>query len=247
MPRSLLEATDDEILGALARYNWPNGRGKFWTVEHEQNYRRGLAEAKQILGATAMPALTYNPDARVDQQPDDFSCSIQSAEWLLRSIGRNPGDQWIQDQLLGAGIVTREHGLMDASGNQLARWLQTTYGDEMGIQFQASPVVYDDVYAGAGTNPMIIGGRAWNHWSGVRDDELGGNLILANPADGWKGVGQTMSREQFDALGPFTCVWVDRMGAVAPPAPDPVPEPPSRKSVILANIRTLLEELERIA
>lgn len=146
---------DADILRALYSYNWPAGSGRPYSPEHEANYKRGLAEARTILaGGNNVPTpLPFDPDARVDRQPDDWSCSIQSAEFLLRSIGHNPGDQWIQDQLLGAGIVTREHGLMDASGQQLADWITREYGAEMGFTAQASPVLFEDVYAGAGHYP----------------------------------------------------------------------------------------------
>lgn len=239
---------DADILRALAQYNWPAGAGRFYSPEHETNYRRGLTEAKQILGGSTVPKapVPFNIDARVDAQPDDWSCSIQSAEWLLRSIGRNPGDQWIQDQLLGAGIVTREHGLMDASGQQLANWLTTTYGAEMGFTAQASPVTFDDVAAGAGVNPTLIGGRGWNHWSGVRVLRSDGALMLANPADGWKGVGQSMTRAQFDALGPFTAVWIDRVSA-QPSTPPAQPAADTRMERARQLARQLLAVLDEPA
>ena len=202
------------------------------------------------VGEIRMPILLpYNPDAPIDVQPDDWSCSVQSAEFLLRSIGRNPSDQWIQDQLLGAGIVTREHGLMDARGQALAHWLQVTYGDEMGIQFNAAPVTFDEVWTGAGLNPTIVGGRGWNHWSGVRRRNGNGTLALANPAPGFKNVGDRISREQWNNLGPFSAIYIDR-GSVAPaPEPDPQPEPvpaPSRAAVLIGEIEDRLAELRQL-
>ena len=172
-------------------------------------------------GGQPMPTIPFNPDAPVAPQPDAWSCAIRSAQWLLRAVGRNPGDNWIVSHLVDEGIVTREHGLMDASGQQLADWINREYGNEMGFTAQASSVTFDDVAAGAGTNPTLIGGRKWNHWSGVRALRSDGALRLANPADGWQGVGQMMTRQQFDNLGPFTAIWIDRTGAVAEPPPAP--------------------------
>lgn len=227
-----------------------------WVRRAVQGGEDGLDRLQEIVAAlgedeSTVPTIPYNPDAPVDPQPNDWSCALQSVQWLLRSIGRNPdasdttNDPWLTSQLV-PNIIRPDVGLRNATGEDLAAWITREYGHEMGFTAYASPVRFDDVAAGAGVNPTMIGGRGWNHWSGVRALRSDGQLRLANPADGWKGVGQTMSREQFDALGPFTAVWIDRAGAVAP-APDPVPEPPSRKSVLISEIRTRLEELERIA
>jgi hypothetical protein len=193
--------------GVDPNFHWPG------TPAGEWDFRKGVKAPIEIL---------YDPDARIDAQPDDWSCSIQSTEFFLRTMGRKPDDNWIQSQLLEQGIVTTQHGLMDASGGQLARWLTHEYGSEGGWVAQASPVSFDDVAAGAGVNPTMIGGRAWNHWAGVRKmTNLSGGLSIANPSDGWKGVGQTMSRAQWDSLGPFTAIWVDRMSTL-----DVIPVPP---------------------
>ena len=37
---------------ALCAYNWPGGGGRPYSAAHEQNYRRGLAEAERLLGTT---------------------------------------------------------------------------------------------------------------------------------------------------------------------------------------------------
>lgn len=44
-------ATDEECLQALYYYNWPAGNGQPYSPAHEANYKRGLEEAKRILGA----------------------------------------------------------------------------------------------------------------------------------------------------------------------------------------------------
>jgi hypothetical protein len=213
--------------GVDPNFHWPG------TPAGEWDFRKGVKAPIEIL---------YDPDARIDAQPDDWSCSIQSAEFFLRTMGRKPDDNWIQSQLLEQGIVTTQDGLMDASGGQLARWLTYEYGSEGGWVAQASPVSFDDVAAGAGVNPTMIGGRAWNHWAGVRKmTSAGGGLALANPSDGWMGVGQIMTRDQFARLGPFTAVWIDRMSTLtAPPVPPVPPEPTIDRAAVTARLRALL-------
>ena len=225
------QATDDGFLRAMYLYNWPAGGGRPYTPEHEQNYRRGLAEAKTILGGAPMPptGLRYNPDAPVDLQPDDWSCSEQSAQWMLRAIGRDPQDAWIRGQLLDNGLVTREYGLMDSTGTALAAWLQREYGDEMGLRFTAyNNVSWEALADLAGKQPVILGGRGWNHWTGVRRIE--GNVIrLANPAPTWRNVGNELDRDEFDRFGSWSLITVDEKDAV--PAPGPTPADPRDRQI----------------
>lgn len=223
---------------AFAAYNWGSGNVGGYTkpdgtiVPPWDGRRESLPTETQhyldvILGPSwdkeaPMPKLTYNPDAPVDQQTDDWSCSEQSAQWLLRAIGRNPGDAWIRGQLLDNGLVTQQYGLMDASGARLAAWLQKEYGDEMGLRFTSkNGATWDDIAAVAGKQPVMIGGRGWNHWSGVRRLKDGG-LELANPSPNWKDVGMLLDRAEFDRWGSWSYVTVSD-GAADAPAPPPKP------------------------
>lgn len=40
-----------DLFKALCAYNWPGGGGRPYSAAHEQNYRRGLAEAERMAGA----------------------------------------------------------------------------------------------------------------------------------------------------------------------------------------------------
>lgn len=195
--------------------------------------------------------LPYNPDAPCDLQPDDWSCSIQAVQWLLRSIGRNPdasnpvADPWLRSELVPR-IVSEQNGLNDASGQQMAAWLNETYGREMGITFQASPVEFDDVAAGAGVNPMMCGGRRYGpggHWVGIRR-LLHEAFDLANPAPGYDGTGPTLDRAEWDARGPWSCIWVDRMSTLEPPPPPPPASPKMTLAELRDGIRAILEQTD---
>ena len=145
-----------------------------------------------------------------------WDCSAASLAWLLDALGR-PTSEQDAIGLLGGSINTAV-GLTDASGAPLAGVLQS-----QGFSASNGGVGYDDVLgmASSGT-PLAIGGIAFNHWTGVRGAD-GDDLLLANPAPGWMGVGDRMSRGQFAALGPFSAVWVSGMtasdGGVAAPSP----------------------------
>src|SRR5258707_1230076 len=67
-----------------------------------------------------------------------------------------------------------------------------------------------DVLAMAGRLPVAMGGAAFYHWVGVRGRD-GDQLQLANPAPGWMDIYQTMTRAEFDELGPFAAVWAEHL------------------------------------
>lgn len=199
-------------------------------------------------GAGYVPKVKYDPNTPAIPQDDDWSCAPTSLRWALKALGRNPGPNYIEDLLVRDGIVTREQGLLDASGAQLAAWIGRTgpeyYGGD-GFYGNSEPSVTFDGLAREGDHayPLMAGGRGWNHWTGVRGyDPIRDLLLLANPAEGWGGVYQTMSREQFSALGPFSMVRVLHPDLLEQPAPTP-----SRAAVLIGEIRTRLDELERLA
>jgi lysozyme len=179
-------------------------------------------------------------------QNDNWSCSCTSVRWGLLAWGRGTTEQWIESTMLQDGIVTTQLGLMDASGGELAAWLNQQFGGpEYGYLASHDGLVsFDEVAheAGEQKHPLFIGGRTWGHWSGVRGYD-GLKLILANPAPGWMGVTQSLSREQFNYLGDFSLVRLGHpaaeAGGVAPP-PDPGPTPPPYEGAIGSGLLEMM-------
>lgn len=197
----------------------------------------GLDRLVQIVsalgGSVTMPVIPFNPDAKCDVQNEDWKCALESVQWLLRSIGRNPDvndpvqDAWLISELV-PGIISRENGLNVATGVPLAEWVTRTYGVEMGFVAQASPVEFADVLAGAGVNPMMIGGRRYGpagHWVGIRRADENGWLELANPAPNYTQTGTHLDPQEWADRGPWSCVWIDRMSTLEPAPPPPPPDP----------------------
>ena len=136
-----------------------------------------------------------------------WDCSAASLAWLLTALGNPTGEQDAISLLNGS--INAAVGLTDASGAPLASVLQS-----QGFAASNGGVGYGDVQGMAMTGtPLAIGGIAYNHWTGVRGAD-GDDLLLANPAPGWKSVGDRMSRDQFAVLGPFYAVWVSGVSAV---------------------------------
>lgn len=193
-------------------------------------------------GVNPMPKVTYNKHEPVHAQEDSFDCSQESLEWALYALGRKPAENWLEPTMIAEGVMSADLGLLDASGAGLAAFVRRHYG-EFGYDANNEPSISWDwiVAEGGHAYPVLIGGRAWNHWVAVRDyDPARDVLLLSNPSDGWGGVGQTMNRQQFERLGPFSAVrvWHPDLFAAAPV--DPPPPPPT---LTAGQIRAKLLEL----
>ena len=144
-----------------------------------------------------------------DPQNVPWDCAACSLAWCLRTIEYDLSEQQVIDGL-GPGRISPTYGLLDASGAGLVEYLA-----ELGVLAENNPKAdWSDVVAAAGFQPMLIGGRRWYHWAGVRMGPIACNrpdldvLALMNPAEGYMGVAQTLAPRQFGELGPFSAVWI---------------------------------------
>ena len=192
--------------------------------------------------------VTYNKDEPPHPQDKSFDCSQESLEWAMWALGRRPADGWMESTMIAEGVMSPEQGLLDASGAGLAAFAQRHYG-EFGYLANNEPLISFDWIAAEGDHayPVLIGGRTWGHWAAVRDYDATRNvLLLANPSDGWMGVSQTMDRQQFQQLGPFSAVRVwhpDLLETPSPPAP-PTPTDAELLASVRADLRAILAKLD---
>jgi len=173
----------------------------------------------------------YDADAPAITQQHDWDCSEESAHWMLCAYGRDPSESWMEASLIETGTVTPAYGLMDASGFGMAAWLNDQYGDFGYLASNDNPVSFDELASEAGSlqHPLMIGGRAFYHWVGLRGYDPGQDiLVLANPAPGYRGVYQELTRSQFAALGSFSLVRLTHPEAEDTRPPSPPPAPPEQ-------------------
>lgn len=200
----------------------------------------------------ALPRVVYVVSEPPHPQEADWDCSQDSAEWALWSVGRRPTNAWMEQTMIAEGVVSPSLGLMDASGAGLASFLTRHYGEDGFISTNVSPISFDILAGECGRYPLMIGGRAWNHWSGLAAyDTERDLLLLANPAAGWKGVNQTLDRGQFERLGPFSAVSLSHPDLTDPitdptpgPPPTPVPPPPEALLAQIASQQAYIQTLE---
>jgi hypothetical protein len=248
---------------AAARRDWLEVRRLVYGGTDAAGAAR-IRRIEQALGggmATTPPVkVTYNRNEPAIAQDDSWSCAPTSTRWAMTALGRHPAEGWMEAQMKADGIVSEAQGLLDASGKQLAAWITAQYGEFGYSASSERPISFDALAAEflAPNNPYpgLLGGVAWNHWSGLRgysrDRDV---LLLANPAENWKGVGSEMDRAEFLAQGPFSLIRVlhpDLLGTT--PAPIEPPPPPAvitrgdidpiiaQSEAVTAALRTLREK-----
>jgi hypothetical protein len=143
-----------------------------------------------------------------DNQDYPWDCAACSTAWAMRTIGFEVSEQDVIAGL-GPGRISPTYGLLDASGAGLVSYL-----GEQGIAAENDgDASWRDVLDAGGYQPMVIGGRAWNHWVAVRMASPAADLsymevvVLMNPAPGWMGIDQVLYADDFNRLGPFSAVW----------------------------------------
>ena len=144
-------------------------------------------------------------------QDASWSCSACALAWVLRATGLNPSASEASEiaeigycpNCSGGGCnISSALGLCDASGPAL-RAVYSKYGQAT----EQAWLEFDTVYARALETTGQMSGAAWYHWVSLRGVQ-GPNLWIANSAPGYKGVWDTLSRDQFNSLGGFSVVWL---------------------------------------
>jgi hypothetical protein len=154
----------------------------------------------------------FDPNTPDEKQRQDWTCSIRSTMWLLKSIGIDVTPDEAQDAM-SPRYVTSDVGLLDASGAGIVQVLRAHWG----VKAQNYPsLTFDQAQEMAGRVPLAIGGRNWGgpgfgHWSAVRG-RYQDTLILANPATGPRFGQASLTRQDWQRMGPFSGVAVGLEG-----------------------------------
>lgn len=139
----------------------------------------------------------------------DWTCSACATEWTERSVGVGRGpDVYANRQAVVYAIgypnnISSAVGLHDGSGAQLQRVLS----EHAGLETQQGWLSFDQAYNLYSHTFGLGSGGAYYHWIGFRG-ATGGKLFIANSAPGYKNVWSELTRQSFDQLGPWSCIWV---------------------------------------
>jgi hypothetical protein len=144
----------------------------------------------------------FDPNTPMLPQETSWTCSVCAQDWVLRASGVAPNHTRTQglSEIGYPQNVNETYGLMDGSGSQLRR-VYSQYG----LDSTQGWLHFDDVYAAAGQTTGQMSGGAWYHWVAIRGRD-GDNLWIANSAAGYKNVRESLSRADFNRLGPMSVV-----------------------------------------
>lgn len=216
-----------EGLNALSRYNSP---GLAWADNpNKANIARGWAESARYV-VEAPVVRTYDPDTSPERQVQDWTCSVRTATWLMRSIGIDVTAAEMQDEMVAAGLVSSDVGLHDGSGQALAAWLSERFG--VAAESRRG-VDWGWLVQHAGCGPIGIGSGSLYHWLAVRRLNGAWQLELMNPAPNYQSVGERLSAEAFEQWAPWAAIWID----VQAPAEE-------EDSAMIAELQARIAELE---
>lgn len=155
--------------------------------------------------------LTFNRNEPPVRQTASWTCSCAALAWVMNALGVEAltGGKWDEwdgvnelRRIAGYGAVSPDYGLAYASGVDLER----VYND-YGYVVQRQPVDWADLAYLCELGIGQLGGARWYHWTGVRGYD-GRQFNLANPAFTWKGVGDDLDPNEWNAWGAWQAVMV---------------------------------------
>lgn len=173
----------------------------------------------------AQPELSYNRSQPPERQAQDWTCSIRSTAWVLKSLGLPVDIGALQDEMTPR-YVTPAIGLLDGRGYGVAEVMM----NHLPLDWDARVYVYERIdwpslWAKSGTGPIALGLHGAYHWLNIAAPNADGTLSSPNPAPKYPftaPIGDTLTEEEFRLYGPASAVWIDASSATQPPviAPD---------------------------
>lgn len=141
----------------------------------------------------------------MDPQVRSWTCSICSADWLIRATGLNPYStrEQVAYQIGYPSCVDEWSGLKDTQC--LVRCLEL-----YGVDAQQEWVSWGRAMELASSTAVILNSTSWYHFVGVRGTTDWNGLWLANSAMGYMGVTDTLNLTQWNALPGWQAVYLVR-------------------------------------
>ena len=141
-------------------------------------------------------------------QAYSWTCSVCSTTWVLQSTDTAYQDSDIYDARYAVGT---EMGYPSCVNETYGLMSQQCIVDELarhGLVARQAWCTFDEAYAIARTMTGTINPTGQYHVMALRGTS-GSDIWVSNSAQGYMGVYDTLSREQFNALGPVSVVYVE--------------------------------------
>lgn len=164
--------------------------------------------------------LRYNASQPPERQNQDWTCSIRSTAWALKSLGLPVDIGALQDEMVPR-YVTPALGLLDGRGYGLAEVLTAHLPADWGPRVHVyERIDWPTLWAKAGTGPICLGLHGVYHWLNVAAPQSDGHLVSPNPAPKYPSaapIGDVLIADEFGLYGPASAVWVDAAPLVTEP------------------------------
>ena len=138
-------------------------------------------------------------------QAYEWTCSVASVTWVLQSTGTayTEIDQYTaREEVLHAlgypSCVNETYGAMSSTCLQDGL-------EQYGLESEQAWVTFDQAYAICSGTTGLINPVGMYHYMAIRGVS-GDSLSVANSAEGYCGIWSTLSRAQFNALGPVQVI-----------------------------------------
>jgi hypothetical protein len=138
-------------------------------------------------------------------QAYEWTCSVASVTWLLQSTATAYVDV---DQYAAREEVLHVLGypecVNEVYGAMSAQCLQDGLS-QYGLESEQAWVTFEQAYAICSGTTGLINPTGAYHYCAIRGTS-GDNLWVANSAEGYRGIYSTLSRSQFNDLGPVQVI-----------------------------------------
>lgn len=141
-------------------------------------------------------------------QSYSWTCSVCSLTWVLQATGMlaSSGDVYADRDAVGR-VMGYPSCVNETYGCMSAQCVVDAFGF-YGLSARQAWVTFDQAYAIAQQTTGVINPIGMYHFMGIRGVSDGA-LWVANSAPGYDGVGSTLDRGQFNALGPVQVIYLD--------------------------------------
>jgi hypothetical protein len=144
-----------------------------------------------------MPAQAYN-----------WTCSVCSCTWVIQATGTAYQDSDIYDARYDVGVAMGYPSCVNSTYGCMSDQCVLDCLASYGLVAAQAYCTFDQAYAIARTNTGTINPQGMYHFMAIRGTS-GADIAVANSAPGYAGVWDTLSRDQFNALGPVSVIYVE--------------------------------------
>jgi hypothetical protein len=136
-------------------------------------------------------------------QTYEWTCSVASWNWVAGATAVAYLSREQAGELIGyPQCVNETYGCMSA------QCLIDAYA-QIGLVARQAWLTFDQAYALCRVTTGQLNGLGWYHFAAIRGVTTNA-LHIANSARGYRGVWDTLTREQFNSLGPFQAIYLQQ-------------------------------------